>query len=310
MKTPSSALYGVVAAVLGGVALAVQSRLNGELGRQLGDGVAAALISFGGGLVVLLAATSATRTGRASAARFRDAVRHRRLRAWQCVGGVLGAFYVLSQGLAAAALGVALFTVAGVAGQVVSGLLVDRAGFGPGDPRPVTTPRAVGALLTVVAVGVAVADRLDAPGHLWLILLPLLAGAGLGVQQGLNGHVGKHSGGVLFATTLNFGVGMVALVVAEAVVVAVRGLPGPLPSDWHLYVGGLLGIVAISSTVYAVRTIGVLMLGLSAVAGQLIGAVLLDLTSGRLATGTVLGVALTLVAAAVAGVPRRTAPTG
>ncbi len=34
--------------------VAIQSRINGELGKRLGDGVPAALISFGSGLVILL----------------------------------------------------------------------------------------------------------------------------------------------------------------------------------------------------------------------------------------------------------------
>jgi len=44
-------------------------------------------------------------------------------------------------------------------------------------------------------------------------------------------------------------------------------------------------------------------LGLCAVAGQLVGAVLLDVSAGGIAAGTVAGVALTLLAAGVAAVP-------
>jgi transporter family-2 protein len=41
-----------------GMLVAVQSRLNGELGGILGDGIPAALISFGTGLLILLVATA------------------------------------------------------------------------------------------------------------------------------------------------------------------------------------------------------------------------------------------------------------
>ncbi len=46
-----SAAFGI------GMLVAIQSRLNGELGFVLGDGVAAALISFGSGLLILLIGT-------------------------------------------------------------------------------------------------------------------------------------------------------------------------------------------------------------------------------------------------------------
>lgn len=53
--------------------------------------------------------------------------------------GVAGALTVATQGLAVGIIGVALFSVGFVAGQVVFGLALDRIGFGPegssGSPR-------------------------------------------------------------------------------------------------------------------------------------------------------------------------------
>ncbi len=51
-------VIGLSAAVGIGMLVAIQSRLNGELGFVLGDGVAAALISFGSGLLILLIGTA------------------------------------------------------------------------------------------------------------------------------------------------------------------------------------------------------------------------------------------------------------
>ncbi|OLR90542.1 DMT family transporter [Actinokineospora bangkokensis] len=299
---------GAVAAAVGGVALAVQSRVNGELGTRLADGVLAALISFTGGLVVLAAVVAARPAGRAAARRWAGALRTGALKPWQCLGGAAGASFVSAQGLTASTLGIALFTVAGVGGQVVSSLVVDRSGFGPGEPRPVTPARAVGAALAVVAVGIAVSDRLGVPGQLWLALLPVLTGAALSWAQAANGLVGQHSGDVVFATLVNFGVGAVVLVAVSTAELLTRGLPAAFPTDWHLYLGGLLGIVALSTSVFAVRLIGVLLLGLCAVAGQLVGAVLLDAATRGVPTATLVGVALTLVAAAVAALPPRRHP--
>lgn len=160
---------GAALAAVGGVALAVQGRVNGQLGHVMHDGVFAALISFGIGTVLLVVAVSITPSARAGLVRLRTSVRGGRLRAWQCLGGACGAFLVTSQGFTVSILGVAVFTIAVVAGQVVASLAVDRAGLGPGPAQPVTPPRAVGALLAVVAVVIAVSDHagIEAGGLWW-----------------------------------------------------------------------------------------------------------------------------------------------
>jgi transporter family-2 protein len=304
---------GAALAAVGGVALAVQGRVNGQLGHLMHDGVLAALISFGIGTVLLVVAVAATPSARAGMVRLRSSVRAGRLRLWQCLGGTCGAFVVAAQGLTVSFLGVAVFTVAVVAGQVTSSLVVDRAGLGPGEPRPITAPRAAGAVLAVVAVVIAVSGHgvIDEPGGLWWAALPLLGGLGLGWQLAVNGLVRVESGHVVVPTLVNFSVGTAALLVAAGADVAVRSWPRALPGDWWLYVGGPLGIVAVLTAVSAVRFTGVLLLGLASVAGQLIGAVLLDLVvptpGGGLTAAGVTGTALTMVAVGVAtiGRPRR-----
>jgi transporter family-2 protein len=77
-------------AFFGGVALASRSRVNGELGSRLGDGVAAAFVSFGSGFVVLAVAAVVLPVGRRGLKALRDALSARKLRWWQCVGGMSG----------------------------------------------------------------------------------------------------------------------------------------------------------------------------------------------------------------------------
>ncbi|MGC1215687.1 MAG: DMT family transporter [Micromonospora sp.] len=301
----SRRIAGVGLATASGVAVAVQSRINGELGVRLADGIAAAVVSFGLGLLVLLVLVPATPGGRRGLAALRAALADGSLRPWQCLGGVCGAFLVATQGLTIGTLGVAVFTVAVVAGQSGSSLLVDRAGIGPGGRQPVTPNRLVGAVLTVVAVLLAVGDRLGDPGALALALLPLLAGVTIAWQQAVNGRVRAASGSALAATLVNFAVGTVALLVTFAVEVAFRGRPaGAFPSEPWLYLGGLIGIVFIALAAAIVRFTGVLLLGLATIAGQIVGAVLLDLVLPTAASHpgptTLLGAALTMVAVLVA----------
>ncbi|MEU2615279.1 DMT family transporter [Micromonospora sp. NPDC007271] len=296
---------GVGLATASGVAVAVQSRINGELGVRLADGIAAAVVSFGLGLLVLLVLIPATPAGRRGLVALRAALREGSLRPWHCLGGVCGALLVATQGLTIGTLGVAVFTVAVVAGQTGSSLLVDRAGVGPTGRQPVTPPRLVGAVLTVLAVLLSVSDRLGDPGALALAVLPLLAGMGIAWQQAVNGRVRGATGSALTATGVNFTVGTVALLAALAVEMAVRGRPtGGFPDEPWLYLGGPIGIVFIALAAAIVRFTGVLLLGLATIAGQIVGAVLLDTVLPTAAShpgpATLLGGALTLIAVLVA----------
>ncbi|MFI6264463.1 DMT family transporter [Micromonospora sp. NPDC051006] len=298
-------IVGVGLATVSGLAVAGQSRINGELGVRLADGFAAAVVSFGVGLLVLLVLVPATPTGRRGLVAVRRALAAGALRPWQCLGGVCGAFLVATQGLTIGTLGVAVFTVAVVAGQSGSSLAVDRAGIGPTGRQAVTAQRLTGAALTVVAVLLAVSDRLGDPGALVLAVLPLLAGIGIAWQQAVNGRVRAAADSALTATLINFAVGTVALLVAFAIDIAVRGWPaGSLPTEPWLYLGGPIGIVFIALAAAIVRFTGVLLLGLATIAGQIVGAVLLDLAlpteASHPSITTLLGAALTLVAVLVA----------
>ncbi|WP_245712993.1 DMT family transporter [Micromonospora nigra] len=301
---------GVTVALASGVAVAVQSRINGALGVRLGDGIATAVISFGVGLVLLLVLVPALPAGRRGVLTLRRALVSGALRPWQCLGGMCGAFLVVTQGVTVGTLGVAVFTVAVVAGQSGSSLAVDRAGIGPAGRQPVTGSRLAGAALTVVAVLLAVGDRLGEPGTLGLAVLPLLAGVAIAWQQAVNGRVRAAAGSALTATLVNFTVGTLALLVAFAVDLAIRGRPpGSLPPEFWYYLGGPIGVVFIAVAAAIVRFTGVLLLGLATIAGQIVGAVLLDVVlpteASRPGPTTLLGAALTLMAVAIAALGPR-----
>lgn len=312
-------VVGTGVAVVVGVAMAAQARINGELGARIDDGLVAALLSFVGGLVLLVVLAALIPRMRTGLRRVFSAIRSPRaglrpLRPYQLLGGLCGAFLVTCQGLTVALVGVAVFTVALVAGQAASALLVDRAGVGPGGPQPVTTPRVFGAALALVAVVFSVSDRLGSPDDLWPALLPALAGIGIAWQQAVNGRVGEAArgdgppvAGMLPAALVNFTAGTVALLLVAALEVGVRGLPEPLPTEPWLYLGGPLGVLFIGAAASVVPVTGVLLLGVGTVAGQLVGALLLDLVlpaAGAHLTATALfGTALTLLAVLVIALP-------
>ena len=272
-RSPGIAVFG---AVLIGSLTALQARINGSLGAGLGDGVLAGGISFGSGLIVVLALAAIFPDGRAGVRRLAAAIRDRSIPAWMLLGGAAGAFTVASQGLAVATIGVALFTVGFVAGQTTGGLLLDRFGHGPAGVVPVTVPRVVGALLALAGVGVSLTgDRLGGIPA-WMLVVPVVAGAGVAWQQGTNGRLRLRTQSPLAATLVNFAGGTAVLIVASLVHIAVVGAPRGLPTDPWLYLGGAVGVVYIFLSSVIVQRTGVLVLGLGSVVGLLTTSVILD----------------------------------
>ena len=171
--------------------------------------------------------------------------------------------------------------------------------------------RVIGGVLAVIAVVIAVAAKLGSSDASWLIVVPAIAGIGVAWQQAVNGRVKQTAGSATSAAVINFATGSLALALAWAVELAFRGLPSGLPSEPWLYVGGFLGIFVIGGSAALVRYTGVLVLSMGMVAGQLLGALVLDLVvpapGAHVAVSTVVGVLLTFVAVAVASLPDRAA---
>jgi bacterial/archaeal transporter family-2 protein len=297
-------LFAVVLSVVAGLGVAVQSRVNGELGLALGNGSLAALVSFGSGVLLLLLAMGVWRPGRVGLSQVRVALTQRTLPWWAILGGLAGGFFVLSQGLVGGIIGVALFSVAVVTGQTLGSVVIDSRGLFGASKMPLTAPRLVGSL--IVLVGVVVAASVWSEGSLalgWPMLLPLLAGLGVGWQQAINGRVRLVAGSSLTATLLNFFFGTLALVIVFAVSLPFMTLPNVWPGAWWLYSGGIVGAGFIAIQAFTVNRIGVLALGVSLVAGQIIGALLLDwlfpVASSRISIWTIIGALLAVVGSAL-----------
>lgn len=310
-------IAGLPLAVAAGLFIPVQGRINGALGAALADGIAAAVVSFTTGLVLMIAVSLALPKGRTGLARIMPAVRERQFPPYYVLAGCIGAFFVFAQSFTVGLLGVALFTVAAVTGQTLSGLLVDRMGMGPGGKKPVTGIRVIGSVLTIAAVAWAVSPRLAgsaAMGRdsgvgpvLLAVLLPVLAGFLMSFQQAMNGTATVHYGTPIAATLVNFIAGTVLLWIAWLIKLAVAGAGNPLPDQWWYYLGGPMGAVFIGVGALLVRSLGVLVTGLGMIAGQLLGSLGLDLAfpvpGTVVAVPTVLGTLLTLLAIVLATLP-------
>jgi len=301
----------VAGAVVSGALVATQSRINGQLSTALGDGYLAAFISFGSGFVIIGFVVLAMPVPRRGVAEVVRSIRASRIPWWFASGGVAGALFVLSQGLTATILGVALFTVATVTGQTLSAMIVDRRGVGTMHPKPITRYRMIGAALAVVAVAVAVSPQFQLGTSPWALILPMLAGFGLAWQQAFNGQLRVVAGSALTATFYNFIVGATTLGIVLLAHLALTNPTIRFSSSPYLYFGGAIGVVFILGYTLVVRYTGVLLLGLSAIAGQLAASVVFDLllpvAGNTVAWTTVVGTALTLVAIGITAIRPRPA---
>jgi bacterial/archaeal transporter family-2 protein len=301
--------FPIAVAFVIGVLVAAQARINGELSVALSGGLQAAVISFGSGLILLTAMLVFLPRMRRGIPQLAHAVRTRALPRWQILGGLLGGFFVAVQSATVPLLGVAAFTVAVVAGQSANSLLVDRAGLGPAGKQPITRMRVFAAGLALVAVTLAVADRFGDSVNFAPIALgfAVIAGVLIAVQQAMNANVGRAAGSPMTAAWVNFLFGTLGLAAALGIGITLftgqwTALPG---TPWWMYLGGTIGLIFIAAAAWVVPIIGVLIFALASIAGQLFGALALDLilpAPGSVVTWNLIaGVLLALVAVVLSG---------
>ncbi len=305
---------GAALALLIGAGVPLQSRVNGELGAELGDPVLAAAISLLGGLVVLVALALTVPRVRRGVRQIPGAVRSGAIRPGYLLAGSVGALFLLTQISTVVLLGVAVFIVAVVAGQALGGLVTDATGFAGHARRRPTLRRVIGAALVIVAVLLPAVT--GGSGGARGLLLPAVVVVAVGMltafQHSANARVGSVVGSPLAATVLNFSVGTTLVLIATMVRLAADGLPQAWPGQWWLYLGGIFGIVFIAGSAALIPHIGVLVLGLGSVAGQLAVSLVLDVVApvsdAELSAAMVAATALALVAVAITTVPGRRRP--
>jgi transporter family-2 protein len=294
--------------VLAGIAMAAQSRVNGELGKQIHNGTMAGTISNLVGLCFLIVILAASPAGRRGWGLMVAAIAQRRLNWLFTFAGTAGAIMIALQGILVSVIGVALFTVAFVAGNSLGALFIDKWGVGPAGKRALSTRRITGVALGIAAVAVAGSGRLGHPELLWPMVIPFIAGACVAWQQAANGRITAVALSPVTGTFLNFVVGSGVLLIAMIPIGLIGGTPETYPTQWWMYLGGPLGVFFVGTTGLMVRAIGVLVFGLCATLGQLVAAMGLDLLFPGQSTEPVsmlIGIMLMAVAVLVASLRRR-----
>lgn len=310
----TTTLVLVVATVLAGILSPLQATVNGALGDEIDDGNAAAVISFGTGLVLMALIVFARPATRRQALAIPRLIRRRSLGWWNWLAGFCGAAVVLSEGVTVGTLGVAVFQISLVSGLVISGMVCDRIGATSEIKQPLTPTRVLGTVLAIAATALALSPNFHVPGTVAFALLPFAAGLLAGWQPAGNSEVARGTGSMLVSIGFNFLVGFAVLLVGLLVRTASGHVEFALPGSWWMYTGGVLGLLSIALMALLVRGLGLLLLGLSSVAGQLLGSLLLDAivpsVGQELHVATVAGTVLALAAAGIGMIPSRPVGTG
>jgi transporter family-2 protein len=304
LRSLGAAVGPATIAFLVGVSMTVQTLVNSHLAHSLGSAIYAGIVNNALGLFLFLIAAGVLGVPRRVARRRRRGWRPTR---WQLVAGANGGLWIAGAAYSAPRIGLAMVTVAMVVGLLAGGMIVDRAGFGPTGRQPVTAARAVGVVLALIATVLGASGA--ASGHLRVELLVFIAALGLttAAQLAAMGRVSADTGEPVFAGILNLQAGLALLLVLALLT------HGPIPPNgWSAppieWIGGLFAVFGSLGVVAAVRRIGVLRLMLGIVAGQTLGALVLDAVDPvapvPVTAVTFVSVALTIAAVYVSGLRR------
>jgi bacterial/archaeal transporter family-2 protein len=304
---PRSKLVPAILTAALGTLIALQSRVNGQLSTHAGTGLFPAWWTMTTGLLILSVGVALHRPTRRSLSIVVASVRDRSLPWATLTGGVFGGLFLITQSITVPLVGVAVFSVGTVAGQTSGSLLVDRLGISASGTVHITWNRVVASIMAVLAVGIAISDRLQSSsGAVAYAVFAFIAGALIAPQQAANGRVAVAARTPFAAAFVNFVGGMIMLTLCMAVALGVAHMTvdDPWGAPWWAYLGGLLGLTVIAGAAWAVPMLGVLVFSLLSVLGQLSGALLLDLVAPTPGTSVgwhlYVGVAVTFAAVLVA----------
>ena len=296
-------------AALSGILIALQARANGELSHQLGNGLEAALVSFGSGLIIIVLISFFNPSIKEGIRNLREAVQEKKIARWKLFAGMLGGTWVAVQTHIVPLIGVAIFSVASIAGQATASLIVDRIGLTGGGKKLLSKRRVAAALITVLAVLLSVLDRLDASNlSKFAVFLGVVTGALGGIQRAMNGEINEYSHQSFTTSLLNFIMGTTFLAVLLIVMILAKRIElVPLPSGpWWIYTGGVIGVIYIAFSSTIVQHLGVLNFTLFSVGGQLVGSLAIDVlypTDGvQISAYLISGIVMTYLGVIVGGV--------
>jgi transporter family-2 protein len=276
LRSNSTLLFGLISMGLG-VMLDIQSRANSVLANQMHSSIAAGLACQLAAWVFIIPIYVFNKDARSSFARILPAIKSRSLAWWEMLGGVFGGSFLTIQSYSVPLVGVALFTIALIAGQTMGSLFVDKTRLSPSGKHPITLQRFLAALITLVSVLISVYPELHhSTFHYLPFVLTFIGGIFLAMGQGVNGRAGNVLKNTFSVTFIAFVFATLVLVIGLTINVINSHPHITLSSNFWAYLGGPAGLIYVAVSALIVKHIGVLKVVLFIVAGQLIGALAID----------------------------------
>ena len=297
---PERASPAIAIAVAAGVCGAVQPKVNAVLGSRVGSALVASLVNFAVALALVVVAVSLRRATRQ---RLR-VIRSWPVPRWTLTAGLGGAMVVVAGAVAVETIGVAIFSVAFFAGQIICGLVVDRLGVAPGGKRPVTAARVQAVALAIAAVALAQVGRAAGEFAPAAVAFVAASGAAVSFQSAFNARIASATRDPVAATAVNVTVGTTALALLVSALAATGAIDAPhWPTEPWLYSGGALGVTVVLSLAVATAALGVLRATLATLAAQMTAAFIVDwvVQDAPPSAGVAAGGALIVVAVALVG---------
>jgi len=266
----------------------------------MGDSLEAAIVSFTTGLLFVAVIALFRKDVRSGFRQIFSAVNLKLLPSWRLGAGALGASFVAMQTYAVPIAGVALFTVASLAGQTGISLWVDHVGLAGGSRVIITKRRVIAAIITILAVVVSTWDRFTISNFsLFTIVLAVFSGTWVGVQRALNGQINSYSKASFATSLLNFitGTTFLLFLLLLRTLFTDHSVMNFTSGPWWMFLGGSIGVIYIALSAHIVQYVGVLEFTLFSVGGMLIGSLLIDIivpTKGTVISGFLIaGILLT-----------------
>ena len=266
----------------------------------MGDSLEAAIVSFTTGLLFVSVIALFRKDVRSGFRQIFSAVNLKLLPSWRLGAGALGASFVAMQTYAVPIAGVALFTVASLAGQTGISLWVDHVGLAGGSRVIITKRRVIAAIITILAVVVSTWDRFTISNFsLLTIVLAVFSGTWVGVQRALNGQINSYSKASFATSLLNFitGTTFLLFLLLLRTLFTDHSVMNFTSGPWWMFLGGSIGVIYIALSAHIVQYVGVLEFTLFSVGGMLAGSLLIDIivpTKGTIISGFLIaGILLT-----------------
>lgn len=279
-------MISFILGLLAGVAMPVQTSVNGKLRDSLRSPYFSSIISFSGGficaVIVLLCVAGSLYVpfGKVAMEPL-----------WIWTGGFCGSILVVISIFCIPKLGSVETMVMLVLGQIGIGLVIDNFGLFESDVIALTPAKLIGAVLVLggtVMVSMSNSSsesvKSNKGNSIWIYRIgEIIAGILAGLQVAINGRLGQITGSAFSATMISMATGTLGVIIIAIIVYLIGGKKLLIPdkdngvkTKWWMWTGGAFGMVIVGGNALIAKPLGTGLSVILNVVGQTFGGIVLD----------------------------------